>query len=159
MRNSIFWLLHKYIAYTTCSFEGIEKQLLNEENFGFFKFSSLKSGRQILRFSFNLTLVQLLQIDIIKLNVKGVQNFIEIKFRFSNSLLLVYFFQLIIGLIFLTIVILYLESGIIRFFLMILPVVIYIIAMINFLLFKSYALIRMKEKGVYIDKNKLTSIK
>ncbi|MCH7403871.1 hypothetical protein ACFOUP_08865 [Belliella kenyensis] len=159
MRNSIFWLLHKYIAYTPCSFEGIEKQLLNEENFSFFKFSSLKSGHQILRLSFNLTLIKLLQIDIIKLNVKGVKNYIEIKLRFSNLLLLVYFFQLIMSLIFLTEAILYLESDIIRFFLMILPIVIYIIAMINFLLFKSYALIRIKEKGIVIEKKKLTSNK
>lgn len=150
MKNSLIWPFHKLTGYTSSSYKPDDKQFLDKGGLGLFDLTLLKSDQQSQKLSYGFISIQLLQLDLNELENDGVQRLYEISIRLSNNLLLVYFFQLAIGIVCLLGSALYLDSGILKVFFMILPILIYSIVMVNFLLLKGAAITKLKEKGGFL---------
>jgi hypothetical protein len=99
----------------------------------------------------NISLVQLLLIDVKLKQLKNGPRIMETKIRFSKILHLVFVLQLAISLVFFIGASFFLENFQLKVFFLLLPVIIYFIGIFNFKYFKYSALKRIKEVGDFID--------
>ncbi|WP_373523871.1 hypothetical protein [Aquiflexum sp.] len=148
MKNNLFWPFWRLKGSSSLTNKEIEEILLRDKYSELFNFSLLKSNKTLLTISYNMIIVQLLQLNLELSEFKNEQRSVGIKIRFSNILLMVFVLQLAIALACLVLAALYLSSGVFKTLFMGLPIFIYLIVIINFLFFKSQLLKRLENKGL-----------
>lgn len=151
MKNSHLWPSYFFERNTLKSINDIEKELNNGCFLGVFSFSTLMITESYLRLSYNISLVQLLLIDVKLKQLKNGPRIMETKIRFSKILHLVFVLQLAISLVFFIGASFFLENFQLKVFFLLLPVIIYFIGIFNFKYFKYSALKIIKEVGDFID--------
>jgi hypothetical protein len=148
MKNNLFWPFWCLKGSSSHTNKEIEEILIRDKSSGLFNFSLLESNKTRMTISYNMILVQLLKLNFVLSGFENEQSSVEIKIRFSNILLLVYVLQLAIAFTCLVLAALYLGNGVLKTFLIALPIIIYLIVIVNFMFFKSQLLKRLENKGI-----------
>ncbi|WP_194974496.1 hypothetical protein [Aquiflexum lacus] len=148
MKNNLFWPFWRLKGSSSHTNKEIEEILLRDKSSEFFNFSLLKSNKSLITISYNIIIVQLLQLNLVLSEFKNEQRLVEIKIRFSNILLVIYFLQIVIALACLVLAALYLSNSVFKTLFMVLLIFIYLIVIINFIFFKSQLLKRLENKGL-----------
>ncbi|MFD2036334.1 hypothetical protein ACFSKL_16135 [Belliella marina] len=148
MKNNLFLPVFRSHANTTLTQEDIGSNLFNGKTSSLFSYSLLKSKPPQIIFSYNLMLIQILRLGLTFAELDEGNRSVEVRIRFSNKLLLVYAIQLAIGFICMIAAGLYLNDPVLKAFFVCLPILIYIVIIVNFHFFKFRVMKKLHEVGL-----------